>query len=100
MAISLAPRGDRVIVKPDAEETTSAGGIVLAPSSSKEKPQRGTITAVGKGKIGDDGKIVPLDLKVGERILYGKYAGTEFKMDGEDMLVLREDDIMAVVEEV
>ncbi len=100
MALKLSPRGDRVVVMPAAEESMSAGGIVLAPSANKEKPQKGTITAVGKGKMKEDGTLVPMDLKVGDQVLYGKYSGTEFKIDGEEMLVLREDDVMAIIEEV
>ena len=95
MGMKLKPRNDRVIVKPDEEQETSAGGIMLAPSASKDKPQQGTVIAVGEGKRNDDGK---LTIAVGSKVLYGKYAGTEVKLPDGEVLVLREDDIMAIVE--
>ncbi len=99
MAMKLKPRNDRVIVKPDEEQETSAGGIMLAPSASKDKPQQGTVLAVGEGKRNDDGKAIPMDIAVGDKVLYGKYAGTEVKLTGgEEVLVMREDDVMAIVE--
>lgn len=98
MAIKLKPRNDRVVVKPDAEEETSAGGIMLAPSASKDKPQQGEVVAVGAGKLDDKGKPIPTGIKPGMKVLFGKYSGTEVKVNGEDMLVLREDDVIAIVE--
>lgn len=95
MEINLTPRHDRVIIKPDQEEEKSAGGIMLAPSANKEKPQKGVVVSVGKGKI-QDGKTMPLDLTVGMRVLFSKFSGTEVKVNGEDMLVLRDEDIIAV----
>lgn len=98
MALKLKPRNDRVIIQPDKEEETSAGGIMLAPSSSKEKPQQGVVLAVGEGKRTKSGELLPLGITVGMRVLFSKYSGTEVKLDDVDMLVLREDDIMAVFE--
>lgn len=97
MSINLSPRKDWVVVKSDAEETTTSGGIVLAPSTNKEKPQRGMVVAVGPGKKLDDGTLVAMDIKVGDHVLYGKYSGSEFKLDKEDYMMLREDDIMAII---
>jgi len=88
---------DRVVVRRMGEERTTAGGIVI-PDSATEKPSTGEILAVGNGKITDSGDIRALDLKVGDKIMFGKYSGTEVKVDGEDLLIMREDDIMAVVE--
>lgn len=98
MTITLKPRNDRVIVRPDAEEEKSAGGIMLAPSASKDKPQQGEVIAVGEGKRDQNGKTIDMGIKSGMRVLFGKYSGTEVKVNGEDMLVLREDDIIAIVE--
>ena len=95
--MNLKPLGDRVIVKAIEEEETTASGIVL-PDTAKEKPQRGKVIAVGDGKFGKDGKRLPLDVKKGDIVLFGKYAGTEIKVDGEELVVMREDDIMAVIE--
>jgi chaperonin GroES len=86
-----------VIVKPVNEEEKSKGGIII-PDTAKEKPQEGKIVAVGKGKHGDDGKITPLDVKVNDRILFGKYSGTEINFDGEEHLIMREEDILGVIE--
>ena len=94
--MNIRPLHDRVVIKRMEEERTSAGGIVI-PDSATEKPARGTIVAVGNGKITDSGDIRALDVKVGDEVLFGKYSGTELKVDGEDVLVMREDDIMAVV---
>lgn len=95
--MELKPLADRVIVKPLEAEEKTAGGIVL-PDTAKEKPQEGKIVAVGKGKVGDDGKVQPLELKVGDVVLYGKYSGTEISTkDGQDYLIMREDDVMAVI---
>ena len=96
--MSLKPRNDKVIVKPKEEETTSAGGIVLAPSANKDKPQSGVVVSVGEGKLKEDGGRIAIDLKAGDEVLYAKYSGTEFKLEGEDYLVLSESDILAVVE--
>lgn len=95
--MKIRPLHDRVIVKRKEEERTSPGGIVI-PDTATEKPIRGEITAVGPGKILDDGSVRKLDVKVGDEVLFGKYSGTEVKVDGDDLLVLREEDIMAVVE--
>jgi len=95
--MKIRPLHDRVIVKRVEEERTSAGGIVL-PDSAKEKPSQGQILAVGKGKLLDSGEVRPLDVKVGDRILFGKYAGNEVKVDGEELIVMREEDIMGVLE--
>ncbi len=95
--MSLRPLHDRVIVKRLEEETTSPGGIVI-PDTATEKPSRGEIIAAGNGKVQDNGEVRPLDVKVGDKILFGKYSGTEVKVDGDELLVMREDDIMAVVE--
>ncbi|GMR21131.1 MAG: co-chaperone GroES [Gammaproteobacteria bacterium] len=95
--MKIRPLHDRVIVRRLEEETTSPGGIVI-PDSAKEKPIQGEIIAVGNGKIQDNGDIRPLDVKVGDKVLYGKYAGTEVKIGDEELLVMREEDIMGVVE--
>ena len=95
--MKIRPLHDRVIVKRLEEERTSAGGIVI-PDSAAEKPVQGKIVAVGKGKILEDGNVRPLDVKVGDKILFGKYGGTEVKVDGEDLVVMREEDVMAVIE--
>jgi chaperonin GroES len=88
---------DRVIVKRIEEEEKSKGGIII-PDTAKEKPQEGKVVAVGKGKVGDDGKIIPLDVKVNDRVLFGKYSGSEINMDGEEHLIMREEDILGVIE--
>ena len=95
--MNIRPLHDRVIVKRMEEERTSPGGIVI-PDTATEKPIRGEVTAVGPGKILDDGSVRALDVKIGDEVLFGKYSGTEVKVDGDDLLVLREEDIMAVVE--
>jgi chaperonin GroES len=95
--MNIRPLHDRVVVKRTEEERTSPGGIVI-PDTATEKPIRGEVIAVGNGKILDTGDIRPLDLKVGDNVLFGKYSGTEVKVNGEDLLVMREDDVMAVVE--
>lgn len=95
--MSLRPLHDRVIVKREEEETKTAGGIVL-PGNAAEKPSRGVVLAVGRGKILENGDVRPLDLKVGDRVLFGKYSGSEVKVDGDDVLVMREDEVMAVIE--
>jgi chaperonin GroES len=95
--VKIRPLQDRVIVKRIEEEEKSKGGIII-PDTAKEKPQEGKVIAVGKGKISDDGKITPLDVKVNDRILFGKYSGTEINVDGEEHLIMREDDILGVIE--
>lgn len=95
--MNIRPLHDRVIVKRMDEDTTSAGGIVI-PDSATEKPSKGEIIAVGNGKITDGGEVLALDVKVGDKVLFGKYSGTEVKVDDDDYLVMREDDIMAVFE--
>jgi len=91
------PLQDRVIVRRLEEEEKTKGGIII-PDTAKEKPQEGKVIAVGKGKITEDGKVVPLDVKVGDKILFGKYAGTEVKIEGEEHLIMREEDILGVIE--
>ena len=98
MAIKIRPLQDRVIVKRLEEETEKTKGGIIIPDTAKEKPQQGKIIAVGKGKVNDDGKVTPLDVKVGDRILFGKYSGSEIKIDGEEHLIMREEDILGVVE--
>lgn len=95
--MNIRPLHDRVVVKRMEEERTSAGGIVI-PDSATEKPVRGEVLSVGKGKVAENGDVRPLDLKVGDQVLFGKYSGTEIKIDGEEVLVMREDDIMGVFE--
>jgi len=95
--MKIRPLHDRVVVRRMEEECTSAGGIVI-PDSATEKPIQGEVIAIGKGKILDSGETRPLDVKEGDRVLFGKYSGTEVKIEGEDLLVMREEDIMGVVE--
>ncbi|EHQ52239.1 MULTISPECIES: co-chaperone GroES [Ectothiorhodospira] len=95
--MNIRPLHDRVIIKRMEEERTSPGGIVI-PDSATEKPIRGEVVAVGKGKSLDNGDVRPLDLKVGDKVLFGKYSGTEVKVDGQELLVMREEDVMAVIE--
>jgi chaperonin GroES len=95
--MNLRPMQDRIIVKRVEEETKTAGGILI-PDTAKEKPQQGEVVAVGKGKVTEDGKVIPMDVKAGDRVLFGKYAGTEVKLDGQDYLIMREDDILGVLE--
>ncbi len=95
--MKIRPLHDRVIIKRLEEERTSPGGIVI-PDSAAEKPIKGKVIAVGKGKILENGDIRPLDLKVGDKVLFGKYSGTEVKMNDEELLVMREEDVMAVLE--
>ena len=90
----LEPLGDRVVIKPSKREEVSKGGIVL-PDTAKEKPQEGEIVAVGPGKMTDDGKRIEMDLKVGDIVVYAKYAGTELKIDDEELIVVRESDVLA-----
>jgi chaperonin GroES len=95
--VKIRPLQDRVIVKRIEEEEKSKGGIII-PDTAKEKPQEGKIVAVGKGKLSDDGKIIPLDVKVNDRVLFGKYSGSEINMDGEEHLIMREEDILGIIE--
>ena len=97
MSTKIRPLHDRVIVKREEDERKSPGGIVI-PDTATEKPMKGRVLAVGKGKILESGEIRPLDVKVGDKVLFGKYSGTEVKMDGDDVLVMREEDIMAIIE--
>ena len=94
----LRPLGDRVVIQPSAREEMTKSGIVL-PDTAKEKPQEGSILAVGPGRVLDDGKREAMDVKVGQKVLYGKYAGTEFKVDGDDLLIVSQKDILAIVED-
>lgn len=96
MSISLKPLGSRIIVKPHEQEEITAGGIVL-PDSAKEKPQKGEVIAVGEGDRNEKGERIALDVKVGDTVLFAKYAGTEIKLDGEKLLFMRESDLLAVV---
>ena len=96
--MTLKPLGDRLVVKPMEAEETTAGGIVL-PDTAKEKPQKGEVIAAGPGKLLDSGKIEPMEVKVGDTIYYAKYGGTEVKIGGEEYVILRQDDVLAVLEE-
>ena len=95
--MKIRPLQDRVIVKRLEEEEKTKGGIII-PDTAKEKPQEGKVIAVGKGKMTEDGKLIPLDVKVGDRILFGKYSGTEIKIEGEEHLIMREEDILGIIE--
>lgn len=97
-ATKLRPLGDRVVIQPTPREEMTKSGIVL-PDTAKEKPQEGTILAAGPGRIGDDGKREPMDVKEGQKVLYAKYAGTEFKIDEEDLLIVSQKDILAIVDD-
>jgi chaperonin GroES len=96
MAIGLKPLGDRIVVKPSSREEVTKSGLVL-PDTSKEKPQEGVVMAVGPGRILDDGKRLAMELKEGDKVLFAKYAGTEFKREDEELLILSEKDVLAVV---
>ena len=95
--MKIRPLGDRILVKRLEEEQKSKGGIII-PDTAKEKPQEGKVVAVGKGKLLDDGKLVALEVKQGDRILFGKYSGTEVKIEGEEHLIMREDDVLGIIE--
>ena len=95
--MKIRPLQDRVIVRRLEEEETTKGGIII-PDTAKEKPQEGKVIAVGKGKFTEDGKLIPLDVKVGDKILFGKYSGTEIKIEGEELLIMREEDILGIIE--
>lgn len=96
MAISLKPLGNRVVVEPTEQEEVTAGGIVL-PETAKEKPQKGTVLAIGPGERDEDGKRIPLDVKEGDTVLFAKYSGTEIKLEGKKLLILRESDLLAII---
>ena len=95
--MKIKPLGDRILVRRIKEEERTKGGIII-PDTAKEKPQEGKVVAVGKGKYGDDGKLIPIEVRAGDKILFGKYSGSEFKHEGEDLLILREDDILGIIE--
>lgn len=96
MAKQLEPLGDRVVVKPIEREQTTKGGIIL-PDTAKEKPQEGKVLAVGPGKLNDEGKRNPIDIKVGDIVLYPRYGGTEYKLDDDELMILRESDILGII---
>ena len=98
MTISLKPLGNRVVIEPIEEEEMTTGGIVL-PETAKEKPQRGKVLSAGPGERDDDGKRIPMDVKEGDTVMFAKYAGTEFKLDRKKLLIMRESDLLAIVEE-
>jgi len=95
--MKLRPLQDRILVNRVAEEEKTKGGIII-PDTAKEKPAEGKVVAVGNGKLGDDGKRIPLEVKKGDKILFGKYSGTEVKIEGEEQLIMREDDVLAIIE--
>lgn len=95
--MSVRPLHDRIIVDRLEEGEQQIGGIII-PDSAREKPQRGTVVAVGKGRVGKDGKIVPLDVQAGDQILFGKYSGQEIRLDGKDLFIMKEDDVLAVID--
>ncbi|MCS7222802.1 MAG: co-chaperone GroES [Anaerolineae bacterium] len=96
--MKLRPLGDRLVVEPIEQEERTAGGIIL-PETAKEKPQEGKVLAAGPGRRDEDGEYIPMDVKVGDRVLYAKYAGTEVKLEGKKLLILKESDVLAIVEE-
>ena len=96
MGLNLRPLGDRVVIEPSEGEEVTPGGILL-PETAKEKPQQGTIVAIGAGRRDEDGKLVPMDVSLNDKVLYAKYAGTEIKLDGKKVLILKESDILAIV---
>lgn len=96
MATKLTPLHDRILVRRVEEQETVRGGIII-PDSAKEKPQEGEVIAAGKGKISEEGKVRPLDVKAGDRILFGKYSGTEIKIDGEEFLIMREEEVLGIL---
>jgi len=96
MAINFVPLHDRILVRRIEEQETTRGGIII-PDTAKDKPQEGEVLAVGKGKVKEDGKVLPLDVKPGVRILFGKYAGTEINIDGEEYLIMREDEVLGIL---
>ena len=94
--VKITPLGDRVLVRPAEKEEARKSGIII-PDTAKEKPQEGKVVAVGKGKVAEDEKIIPMEVKAGDRVLYGKYSGTEIKIDDQDHLILHQDDILGIV---
>ena len=96
--MKVRPLQDRVLIKRLEDETEKTKGGLYIPDSAKEKPQQGKVMAVGKGRVSDDGKVIPLDVKAGDKILFGKYSGSEIKVDGEELPIMREEDILGVVE--
>ena len=96
MAVKIKPLGDRVLIRPMEEKEMKKGGIII-PDSAKEKPHEGEIVAAGPGKTGDDGKTIAMTVKKGDKVIYGKYSGTEVKLDGEEFLLVREDDILGII---
>ncbi|HDD65048.1 MAG TPA: co-chaperone GroES [Firmicutes bacterium] len=96
--LKIRPLGDRIVVEPLEAEEKTKGGIIL-PDTAKEKPQKGKVVAVGKGRVDENGKAIPMEVKVGDKVLYGKYAGTEITIDDKEYIILREEDVLAIVEE-
>jgi len=94
--LSVRPLHDRILVRRTPEEEKTAGGLFI-PDTAKEKPQKGEIVAAGKGRVTEDGKVLPLEVKVGDKVLFGKYAGTELKLDGQEYLMMREEDILGII---
>jgi chaperonin GroES len=97
MATKLTPLHDRIVVRRIEEAETTRGGIII-PDSAKDKPQEGEVISVGKGKSNEEGKVFPLDVKAGDRVLFGKYSGTDIKIDGEDFLIMREEEVLGILE--
>jgi chaperonin GroES len=95
--MKVRPLGDRIIVKPIEEKEVKKGNIII-PDTAKEKPQQGEVIAVGKGKVTEDGKVLPMEVKVGDKVLYGKYSGTEIKIDDKEHLILHQDDVLGIIE--
>lgn len=95
--MSLRPLSDRILVLRTAEDEKTKGGIII-PDTAKEKPAEGKVVATGNGRLGEDGKLLPMDVKVGDRVLFSKYGGTDVKIDGEDYLILRQDDVLGIIE--
>ncbi|MGC1679336.1 MAG: co-chaperone GroES [Candidatus Binataceae bacterium] len=95
--MKFRPLGDRILVKRIKEEEKTKGGIII-PDTAKEKPQEGKVVAVGKGKYGDDGKLIPIEVKTGDKILFGKYSGSEIKLEGDEHIIMREDDILGILD--
>ncbi len=98
LKMKMRPLHDRILIRRMEEEERTKGGIII-PDTAKEKPIQGKVIAVGKGKVADDGKVIPLEVKAGDKVLFGKYAGTEVKIDGEEHLIMREDDVLGIIED-
>jgi chaperonin GroES len=98
MSINLRPLGDRLLIEPAEQEETFAGGQLVLPETAKEKPQQGNVLAAGEGRRDDDGKRIEMDVKVGDKVLFAKYSGTEIKLDGKKLLIMKETDILGVIE--